>query len=509
MTPPHPANPLSKGSDPVVKKLDACAQERGGGRGTLVRDAEVEGERVDVRLAEGRVDAVARALTRRGNELVVDARGGALLPGLHDHHLHLLALAAALESVPCGPPDATDAGALARRLAGAARGRDGWIRGVGYHDSVSGLLDAERVSALAGDAAPIRIQHRSGALWIVNRAGLAALGIAGGPRPDDPPGLERDGAGRATGRLFDCDAWLRARLPAVAPDLAPVGARLAAAGVTGATDATPSNDAAVLALLAAARREGRLPQRLELMGGLDLPPARDDGLRRGARKIVLRDAALPDPDALAAQIAGAHAHARPVAIHCVTRAELALAACALREAGARPGDRIEHASVAPPELLADLAALAVTVVTQPNFLYERGDAYACEVDPADRPWLYRGAGFVRAGIRLGGGTDAPFGAPDPWRAMQAAVDRRSRGGLVLGRDEALAPERALSLFTTSPGDPGGTPRRVAVGAPADLCLLRRPWKQVRDRLDAADVAATWCAGRLAFGADDASGAALP
>jgi predicted amidohydrolase YtcJ len=269
-------------------------------------------------------------------------------------------------------------------------------------------------------------------------------------------------------------------------------------GVTGATDATPSNDAAVFEALAAAQRSGRLPQRLELMGGLDLPPSRDDDLRVGAVKILLRDAALPDPDVLAARISEAHARGRVVAIHCVTRAELALAVCAWSEAGAHPGDRIEHASVAPPELVARVAALSVTVVTQPNFLLERGDAYACEVDAADVSWLYRGAGFLAAGVRLGGGTDAPFGAPDPWRAMQAAVDRRSRGGLVLGRDEALTPERALALFTTTPDDPGGAPRRVGVGAAADLCLLDRPWKQARDRLDAGDVAGTWCAGRRVY-----------
>ena len=33
----------------------------------------------------------------------------------------------------------------------------------------------------------------------------------------------------------------------------------------------------------------------------------------------------------------------------MTRSELVLAASALRATGARPGDRIEHASVAPPE----------------------------------------------------------------------------------------------------------------------------------------------------------------
>jgi predicted amidohydrolase YtcJ len=152
--------------------------------------------------------------------------------------------------------------------------------------------------------------------------------------------------------------------------------------------------------------------------------------------------------------------------------------------------------VAPPELVALLAALPVTVITQPNFVHERGDAYLRDVAPRDRPWLYRCRAWLEAGVPLGGGTDAPFGDPDPWRAMRAAVDRRSAAGAMLGRDEALTPERALALFTTPPEAPGGAPRSVAPGAPADLCLLRVPWKQARDRLDVTDVAGAWSAGAI-------------
>ena len=64
------------------------------------------------------------------------------LPGLHDHHIHLLAFAASLNSVPCGPPHVT----CERELAEALRARQpanpgAWIRGVGYHPSVAGDID--------------------------------------------------------------------------------------------------------------------------------------------------------------------------------------------------------------------------------------------------------------------------------------------------------------------------------------------------------------------------------
>ena len=55
------------------------------------------------------------------------------------------------------------------------------------------------------------------------------------------------------------------------------------------------------------------------------------------------------------------------------RSELVFAVTALSAAGGRTGDRIEHAAVAPPDAVVLLADLPVAVVTQPNFIRERGD----------------------------------------------------------------------------------------------------------------------------------------
>jgi predicted amidohydrolase YtcJ len=462
--------------------------------GVLIRDAEVEGERTDVRVEHGVVAALGPAQEARPGERVIEGRRGALLPGLHDHHLHLLAWAAALASVPCGPPDVRDERALAAALRGAA-GRAGvatFLRGVGYHESVAGELDRERLDAWV-PSLPLRIQHRGGALWMLNSAGCRALGLdAGG----DAPGVERDAAGRATGRLFRLDAWLRERLGAAPlPDLAPVGAALARTGVTGVTDATPALAPAAVAALDAALRSGALPPRLVLLGA---GGACQGAFGVGPAKLVLDERELPPLAALVQRIAEVHGAGRAVAVHCVTRAELVLALSALEEAGVREGDRIEHASVAPPELVAWLARLGVAVVTQPGFVRSRGDSYLREVEPRDRVWLYRCAGFAAAGIALGAGTDAPFGEPDPWRAMQAAVDRRTAAGETLGPGEALSPERALALFTTPPEAPGGAPRRIAPGARADLCLLDRPWSRARDALASEAVLATIGDGQVLY-----------
>lgn len=474
----------------------------------LIRGAEVEGHGpVDVRVAGGRVAALGARLARARGEAVVEARDGVLLPGLHDHHVHLHALAAATASLRCGPPAVRSADALGAMLVGAAHRGGGWLRGVGYHESVAGALDRERLDRWVPHR-PLRIQHRSGALWIVNSAGVRRLGLDRATHR----GIERDASGRPTGRLFRADAWLRGRWDGEPPDLAPVGAALARRGVTGVTDASATNDAASLARLAAAAEQGALPQRLLVMGEPGLRPPDGSRAAVGCVKALLDEARLPELEAFAARIAAAHAEGRGFAVHCVTRAELVFAASAFGSAGARPGDRLEHASVAPPEVVALVARLPLTVVTQPHFVAERGDTYLADVAPEDRPWLYRARAWLEAGVPLGGGSDAPFGEADPWRAMAAAVSRRTAAGAPLGPGESLAPEQALALFTADAGAPGGPPRRVAAGAPADLCLLDRPWREARRRLTRDDVVATWCAGVRTFDREedgDASALSAP
>jgi predicted amidohydrolase YtcJ len=458
----------------------------------LIRAAELDyGARiVDLRIDDGRICQIAERLVPYAAEPVIDAGGCALLPSLHDAHIHLYAAAAAAASVRCGPPHCGDAAALAavlkRRDAELPAGE--WLRGVGFHDTVMTdsdvALDRHWLDHVLPQR-PVRIQHRSGRLWLLNIAALRQLGIDPDAVGDDP--LERID-GRATGRLYDADAWLRARLPAQRPDLTLLSRQLWSLGVTSVTDTSHDNDADSFRALGAAQARGELLQDICVMGGAGLDVVRDaenEGrrLQRGAHKFHLHDHALPDFDALCAQIRQAHAAGRPVAFHCVSRVDLTFALAVLQATGSVAGDRIEHASVAPPELVEQVAALGLTVVTQPLLVTERGDDYLREVDADDQPWLYRLRGWLDAGVPLAASSDAPYGAPDPWAAMAAAVARRTRAGSVLGVDEALNPRQALEGWLGSADTPGAA-RRIDVGAPADLCLMAHPWSALADRIAA-------------------------
>ena len=61
-------------------------------------------EVADVRVTGGRIAECAPGLRPFPGEDDLDAAGAALLPGLHDHHINLRAVAAAHSSVQAGPP---------------------------------------------------------------------------------------------------------------------------------------------------------------------------------------------------------------------------------------------------------------------------------------------------------------------------------------------------------------------------------------------------------------------
>ncbi len=466
----------------------------------LIRNAEIApGQLADVAIADGVIAAIAPALPVAPNQTVINAGGLALLPGLHDHHLHLRALAAAQVSVRCGPPQVRNAVELAAQLRAADQRMESgqWLRGIGFHESVLDpqTLDRDWLDAVLPER-PLRIQHRSGRLWVFNSAALALIA----PQPGAP--LERQ-HGRYTGRLYDADDWLRERMAGLPPSLRAVSRYLASRGVTGVTDTTHHNGPEAMAAFAESQRLGELLQEVRMMGDARLDAVGDrPGVQRGEHKFHLHEHALPELEGLVTAIRRSHACGRATAFHCVTRVELLFALAALREAGSLSGDRIEHAAVTPPDSMDAIAELGLTVVTQPNFVAERGDDYLSDVEVSDRPWLYRLQGFVDAGVGLAGSTDAPFGEPDPWAAMQAAVTRRTPGNQTLGAEEALSPQAALELFLAPLESPGGAPRRLAVGISADLCLLDRSWSAALSHLGAVGVRRTLRNGLTLYSADD-------
>jgi predicted amidohydrolase YtcJ len=424
----------------------------------LLRRASIApGHVIDLLVRDGRIAETAHAA---GDVEVVDVGERPTLPGLVDHHIHLFALAASWTSIDCSPAALAAGGGLAATLR-AARTRigGGWLRGIGYDMVASGTID--RTDLDRADIGPVRIQDRTGILWVLDSKGLGLV-------------LE-DGEEVATGVIRRGDRWLRDRLGDDPPDLRQVGDWLAQRGVTAVTDAGASNTEDDVAAL----RSAGLPQRVTVMTGSPSPPA--DGV--GPVKLVLDGDRLPELAELQAAVTGAHAVGRGVAVHAVDPESVVLALAA----GLGRGDRIEHGTHVPDDVLPMLADAGVTVVVQPGLVETRGDRYLAEVPAGEHRELHRLRSFVEAGVRIAGSSDAPFGPADPWQHIAAATQRLTSAGVPFGPRESLPAVEALHLYTG---------RQLDVGAPADLVVLDATWG---DLADSPAIAMTMVGGTTVFG----------
>lgn len=435
---------------------------------------------VDVGVVGGRFADIAPRLPISDND--IDGTGKLLIPGLHDHHIHLLATAARMQSVDLAgliDPDSI----IAALRSGAAEIEPGeWVRAAGYDERAAGIPDRHLLDMWLPEH-PLRLQDRTGALWALNSAGLALIGDA--PWPDE---VETGPNGAPTGRIWRGDDWLRGRIGKKPPSLGMLSGQLARWGVTAVTDAGANNGPDEAAILSDAIRRGELRQKLTLMGSEDLPAGKD--YRLGSVKLLFDERALPELNDIVARIHTARAIGRSVAAHCVTEAELVTYLAALAAAGgAKEGDRIEHGSLIPGSLIADIAHLQLTVVANPGFIARRGDRYLTEVDPLDLPNLQRLASLSANGVPLLAGSDAPYGPANPWVAIAAAIHRRTPAGAIIGVDEGLSRDEALALFS---GD-----ATIRPGAVADCCLIAADWTEhICDPDDPNPVLFTVIAGQL-------------
>jgi predicted amidohydrolase YtcJ len=438
-------------------------------------------------IREGRILARGSDLSVAGPEL--DGRGATLVPGFHDHHIHIMASAARLYSIDLSRLASESAVVGALRSGAASKPSGTWIRAIGYDERVVGLPDAARLDDWLPEHA-LRMQDRTGALWMLNQAGLDILG--GGPYP---PGVELTPSGCPTGRIWREDAWLRARIGAQAPDLACLGTQLARYGVTGLSDAGAHNGPAEAELLAMAHRHGDLPQRLMILGREELTPGEFYVL--GPVKILIDERDLPDHEAIESRIRVARRLNRPVAAHCVTLTELLFYLSTLEAAGgACPGDRIEHGGIIPANLLPELTRTGLTIVTNPAFIHDRGDRYLREIDPAEWADLYRLGSLLRAEIPVAAGSDGPYGALDPLVSVRAAMTRRTSAGGVVGPAECVSCRAALGLYFGAANQPARPRRCLPPDDLADLCLI-----ESINHPDRMRVTATLIGGRIHWLAD--------
>lgn len=445
---------------------------------------------------DGRIACVANEAAVRaaagGRYEDEDCGGDLLIPAFIDAHIHLLSYAASLAAVDCSPAAAPDIAALCAAIAARARvtPAGAWIRAVGYRESE--LAERRHPTRWELDAAaplnPVRLIHASGHGCVLNSAALAQVGVR--ITSDEPPGVHigrRLSDGEPDGLLLGMNAAIARAVPAAGYDdlraqVAEASRRLLAAGVTAVHDLGVRNDAATLALFARLYADGALGVETEVALGIEpfLAGAAPAGWQ-GIVKIVIEeigDRREPAEGDLAAMIARVHAAGCRAAVHCIgeeaVRAAVTAFAQTADSASLRPRrHRLEHASVCPPALARQIAALGLVVVTNPIFLAVSGDRYLRELPADELPHLYTIEGLRRAGVVVAAGSDAPVAPPDPLRSLQAAIARRTATGtrlpgLTADWRAALAAHTTAAAFA---GRQEQTRGRLRTGAVADLVRL--------------------------------------
>ena len=518
-----------------------------------------------VAVAGGRITALDEIPP--GAERVVDLRGATVLPGFHDAHNHMIGFGMSLGEVDIGSPPVGSLDelyeAIARRAEATAPGE--WVIGSGYDQNKLGGHHPHR-DAL-DRAAPGRrvwLRHTSGHMCVVNSLVLADLGID--TAATEMPGgrVATDSGGRPNGLLEERAQLLVGSLvyPYPLAELTDAIARAAEQylkeGVTSCTEAGigggwVAHSPAELAAYAAARDQGRLGVRVELMtagevlhplgahaddglvAGLDLGIRTgfgDDWLRLGAVKIfadgslVGRTAALHDPyhrsggaegsgylqadaDALRAAIIAAHRSGWQVATHAIGDRAIDLALDAYADAlegypRRDPRHRIEHFAVVQPRQVARAAELGVIAVPQGRFATELGDGMLAAVGPDRHAWLYRQRSLLEAGMVLPGSSDRPVVAGAPLLGIDGMVNRRTSSGAPFNPGEAVTAEQALRAWTWGSAYASRQEHvkgSIAPGMLADLVVLSEdPTAVSPDRIAGLEVLATITGGQPRYDA---------
>ena len=474
------------------------------------------GTRADV------IDAAARGAR------VMDFGPRAVIPGLHDFHIHLPALARARVALQLD--DAGDGAELAARLraaAGVGGQPDAWITGRGWSEQQMATVPGGTLADAVGERLVYLSSHDGHSAW----ASPSALRLSGvGVATADPAGgrIERTADGTPTGVLRETAVDLVAPLVAepqresLRAPLDDTLAVLAALGLTGASEAgdyTDRNgvgaDAAMGDSYSSLTDLGDLVDgRLRLTIGMPvdaLGAASDRGVGTGRRidgRRTMRggwakeyaDGALGSGTAALfnerscgdggngiLRVDDAHldhlfATARPagigLAIHAIgDRAVSAVLDAAGRAAPRLPGtprDRMEHAQLVRRADAGRFADVDMIASIQPiHAAADRDLVESCWDGRQADAYAWRSLADAAADLVMG--SDAPVESVNPWLGIFAAVHRRlpadPRGDW--RADQALTVGEALHGYTLGPARAIGADDEghLRQGAKADLSVV--------------------------------------
>lgn len=507
-----------------------------------------------VAVRDGRIAAVGslpRCRAALGSNFdTVDLKGGALLPGFIDTHLHPTAMILyQLSADLTGVGSMADLGDRLREMAEKDTSAN-WVMGLQFDDQAlipPRMPDRRDLDAICPDR-PAFLLSRDGHTVMANTRAMAAAGI--GAHTPDPPGgrIDREPDGRPVGIFRETAAQILLNavplpeMQTLVDAAAAVFARLAANGITSAgtilqTDAEGiSGEKGIFdvplmelvddvvpiglyAILAGADMEKVAAARRSSLHRPDREPRRRvngyklwaDGTFASSTAYLaapFADAAdrtgflLHEPDAMYRRMRRAHNAGMQIAVHTIgdaaTRVCIDLYDRLLRE-HPRPDHRhrLEHASLGSPELIADMARLGLVVCTQPMFIHSEKEWLHRRLGRQRARWVYPFRAMRDAGVRLAGASDAPVESLDVLHAIQCCVTRDG-----FEPHQCLTVAEAIDMFTIDAAyaqfeeTVAGS---IAPGKRADLVILdRHPAQVPSESIRNLRVQKTICDGRIIY-----------
>ena len=509
--------------------------------GTVAGAAAIRGGKI---IAVGDRETCTAALGK-GYE-PVDLRGGALLPGFIDTHLHPVMVI--YFDMNCDLGSVTSMAGLQQSLRRslAAKTDDSWLVGLNFDEQnlkEKRVPDRRDLDPVSSDRPVIVIKHDGHSVFANGRAMEAAGITASTPDPADGR-IEKDDEGNPTGIFREgamalvTNSLPMPELPVLQDTARRTFRHMLSLGLTslgvvlqtgpeGPAGTAGAFDTMAMELFSADCALS-LYSLLIPSTGTELEGLRGSVLNSGAHRLggiklfadgtfgsstAYMDAPFSDgpdkkgllmhaPEELYRRMAEAHKAGWQVCIHAIGDRGNRL--CAelyerLFQEFPRTGcrHRIEHASVMDMKTLKDLARLGIAVSSQPMFIHSEKGWLPPRLGSERCKMVYPFRSFLEAGIKLAGASDAPVESLDVLHAITCCVTREG-----FETQQCISLEQALRMYTSDAAwvqfeeDIKGT---ITPGKRADLVVLGEdPFMVKPDQIKDIKVVRTLVGGETVY-----------
>jgi len=471
--------------DGKIRTMDA--------KGTIAQAVGIRHGRIDV---IGTTQQVLEIKTRKDE--VIDLKGKTVFPGFIDAHNHMIYYGTELLGINCRAESIRTIDDIVTEIAGnvASSPPGHWLRGYGYDDALLEEGRHPRCQDLdpVSPKNPVVLYRTCGHMLVANSKALEICGVT--KHTANPPGgeIERDpdtgepiGLMKETAQELIKNSMDPFRIEELVEAVEVAGNQYLSEGITSVQEAGVGYFQATMDEMKAyqfARRDGRLRLRVCLYLLKDVLPQLssigilqgfgDDMLRIGGIKFFAdgvpsaHTGAVYEPyenapdetgilylekDELIGIVEEIHRNGLQSSIHAIGDRAIDVVLDAYeRVLTMLPREdhrhRIEHFTMASLQQIERAKSLGVVPVVASTEVPFYGDAFIKNLGPQRAEWCYPLRSMLDNELPVALSTDRPFDpVGNPLYSVQAAVERKTRSGRVIGKEQCIQVEEAFRMHT--------------------------------------------------------------